>query len=160
MSKGWIAAGIAGLVFLIGWRVSLDYAARQDDSGLIRAAVKEAIDGSADGRPGSALDLLSQNLRMNNESMPVDRQTVANFIRDQKPTVEITRIKPSVSGDFGRITSPVNLGLGPLGSRTLSEVTMIFVKEDDRLYGIIPVKKWRMTEIQVPQESWTSLMGQ
>jgi hypothetical protein len=25
------------------------------------------------------------------------------------------------------------------------------VKEDDRLYGIIPVKKWRKTEIQVPQ---------
>jgi hypothetical protein len=159
MNKKVVGVGIALLLALVGVRVGMDYSSRQDDRQLIRQALTNATESSKSGQPGGALDLLSKNLTMNSESMPVDRQTVAKFIRDQKPVVDVDKVEPQIIGEEGRVVTPVSLSLGIFGERTLPNVTMIFAKEDDRLYGIIPVKKWRMTEIRVPQESWTSLIN-
>jgi hypothetical protein len=159
MNKAAIGGGSLALLVLIGIRVGMDVAGRQDDRQLIREALAAATESSKSGQPGGALDLLSKNLTMNSESLPVDRQTVAKFIREQKPVVEVDKIEPQIIGEEGRVVTPVSLSLGIFGEKTLPNVTMIFAKEDDRLYGIIPVKKWRMTEIRVPQESWTSLIN-
>jgi hypothetical protein len=159
MNKKAIGIGALALLVLVGVRVAMDLSSRQDDRQLIRQALASATESSKAGQPGGALDLLSKKLTMNSESMPVDRQTVAKFIRDQKPVVEVEKVEPQIIGEEGRVITPVSLSLGIFGEKTLPNVTMIFAKEDDRLYGIIPVKKWRMTEIRVPQESWTSLIN-
>jgi len=147
---------IAGILF--GYRVVSDLNARGNDETQIRVALNESIKASKDGKAGGVLDLFSQNLTLNRQEMPVDRRQIAQFIKDYKPDVEIPNQEVQVIGEEARIISPMELSIGPFGTRTVSEATFVFKRESDRLYGIIPSSKWRLTDVTVDETAIQDLV--
>jgi hypothetical protein len=145
-----IVAIVATVVVLLAIRIGLSMANRPDDQKLIQAALAEAVEASKEGRPGGVIDLLSKNLKVNEQEVGTNMRQVADFVRKQKPDVEVLEPRAQITGEEGRIVSPVELDLGLLGKRTLKEVTLIFRKEDATEYLILPVTKWRLVEVRVP----------
>jgi hypothetical protein len=145
-----IVAIVVTVVVLMAIRIGISMANRPDDQKLIQAALADAVEASKEGRPGGVIDLLSKNLKVNEQEVGTNMRQVADFVRKQKPDVEVLEPRAQITGEEGRIVSPVELDLGLLGKRTLKEVTMIFRKEDATEYLIIPVTKWRLVEVRVP----------
>ncbi|RYG46636.1 hypothetical protein EON79_09610 [bacterium] len=147
-----IVGGI--LVVLVVARVGIGLANQPDDQTLIRAAIKESIQDSKEGKPGGVLDLLSDNFKVNSDSVNASPGQISQFIRNQKPEITVVNDKALVTGDEARIVSPVDLKLGLLGQsieRQIKEVTLVFRKEDSRGFLFIPQKKWKLTDVRVPE---------
>ncbi len=153
-----ILAIVGVVVVLVAVRIGISMANRPDDQRLIQDALAEAVEASKEGRPGGVLELISANLKFNDQSVGIDNRQIANFVKSQKPDVEVTNPRAQITGEEGRIVSPVELDLGLLGKRTLKEVTMIFRKEDGTQYGILPVTKWRLIEVRVPDATIADFM--
>lgn len=151
MNRRIAIALIAIAAVLFGYRVISDLSARGNDQTQIRVALNESIKASKDGRPGGVLDMFSQNLTLNRQDMPVDRSQIAQFIKNYKPSVEIPNQEVQIIGEEARMISPMEMSIGTFGSRTVREATFIFKKEPDRLYGIIPTSKWRLTDVTVDE---------
>ncbi|RYG37926.1 hypothetical protein EON81_05220 [bacterium] len=146
-----IVGGI--LVVLVGVRVGIGLVNQPDDQTLIRAAIKESIQDSKEGKPGGVLDLLSDNFKVNSNTMGINQGQISQFIRNQKPELTVVNDKALVTGDEARIVSPVDLKLNMLGQsmeRQIKEVTMVFRKEESRGFLFLPQKKWKLTDVRVP----------
>lgn len=150
----------AVVVVLFVARVGLSMANRPDDQKLIQDALAEAVKASKEGKPGGVMDLLSNNLKVNDQAVGANGRDIANFVRNQKPNVTVLEPKAQITGEEGRIVSPVELEMFPFGKRTLNEVTMIFRKEDATSYLVIPVTKWRLVEVRVPDTSIAEFVQQ
>ncbi|MBL8047097.1 MAG: hypothetical protein JNJ45_00290 [Chthonomonas sp.] len=154
-SKVGIGFGIA-LVALFGLKFALG---RPTDEEAIQAALKEALQASREGRPGAVLDFVSRNLKVNSEeAQGAGRGEVANYIRNAKPDIEVLNPKPVITGDTATIASPVKVSVR-IAMVQLPAVTIDarigLAKESGREWLIIPVPKWRVTEIQadnIPSE--------
>jgi len=155
-AKG-IVTVLAIVLVLIGVRIAVGLANRPDDQKLIQTALQEAIEASKEGRPGGVVDLLSSNLKVNNMDVQGNRGQIVRFIRDNKPNVDVKNKRAIITGDEARIVSPVELSLPIIGGRTLKEVTMIFRKEDAMEYLVFPTRKWRLTEVRVPEGTLADL---
>ena len=102
------------------------------------------------------MDKLSDNLKLNDQSVEGNKSQIYRFIRDSKPEVEVQNSEPVISGDSATITSPVRLKMNFLGQsfdQTIPNVTMIFRKEDARDWLIFPTRQWRLQQVLVPPGS-------
>lgn len=153
-----IIAGVILVLFVA--RIGLSMASRPDDQKLIQNALAEAVKASKEGKPGGVMDLLSKNLKVNDQEVGANGRQIADFVRQQKPNITVLEPQAQITGEEGRIVSPVELELFPFGKRTLNEVTMIFRKEDATEYLVLPVTKWRLTEVRVPDTSVAEFVQQ
>lgn len=148
----WVAG--AALVLAIGF-VFYVRMHREDDKTQILAALDESILASKEGRPGGVMDKLSVYFQINDEA-PGSRRQVADFIRNSKPDVTVTNTDVKVFGEEAWIVSPVEVHANFLGqeiSKTLKEATIVFKKEDAFEYLVIPVEKWKVYRVEVPEDS-------
>lgn len=126
-----------------------------DDATMIRETLRQSLEASRNGKPGQVLEALSGSLKVNDEEPGGMRGTIVNYIKNQRPDIEVTNPTPIVTGDEARITSPVRIKVSlPLGagehSVNVKDVVLVFHKETARQYLIFPVKKWRLAEVQAP----------
>jgi hypothetical protein len=158
MKKAWFFGVVFALVLLLVLRVGISLSNRPSDQVLIERALDEAIQASKEGRPGGVLDLLSANLKVNDQLIGASNREIANFVRDQKPDVKVLEPSARIIGEEGRIVSLVDLDLGILGVRRLKEVTMIFRREEATELVFIPTTKWRLVEVRVPDSTISDFM--
>lgn len=152
----WVLGLVVGLVL---GRLAFEMFQPVDEKQRIRDALARSIQDSREGKPGGVLDLLSQNLVVNTQEFSANRQQIANFVREQKPRVEIPNDEPQFIGDQARIVSPVTIDAGLFGSRQLDQVTLIFRKELAPKWGIIPDHRWQLVDVRVPDDAVNQLMG-
>jgi hypothetical protein len=149
------------LVLIVGFRVGSLVLGQKDDATMIRESLRQSLEASRKGEPGSVLDLLSSSITVNGEQQEGGRSQIADFIRKQKPDIAVANQTPIVTGDEARITSPVTItaSLPVLGDQTfqLKDVVMTFQKESAREYLVVPVKKWRLTGVTAPADAISSL---
>lgn len=149
------------LLVVVGFRAVSVLLGQKDDATLIKDSLRQSLEASRKGEPGSVLDLLSSSLTVNGETQTGAPSQIADFIRKQRPDVEVENQEPIVTGDEARITSPITIrvDLPVVGGQTLQmkDVVMTFQKETGRSMLIIPVKKWRLTGVTAPAESLSSL---
>lgn len=150
------AYGILALVLgaVVGFRVVTLMLGQGDDATMIKESLRQSLEASRKGEPGGVLDAISGSLTVNGEEQSGQRGFIANYVRNQKPDLEVTNQNPIVTGDEARITSPVKVKINVpiLGEKTVTikDVVMVFHKETGREYLIFPTKKWRLAEVQAP----------
>ncbi|MDX2065236.1 MAG: hypothetical protein SFX74_05785 [Fimbriimonadaceae bacterium] len=147
------------VVGVVGFNVYQALGSPRSDAQLIDEALERSLRDSKDGKPGSALDLLSKTFSVNQTELGYDRASIADFIRKAKPQIEVPERHTRVFGDEARVTSPVNLRMEPLGERAIPEVTMIFQREDDRVYGIFPARRWKLVDVRIPDQALAEFSG-
>lgn len=148
------------LVLLVGGRVIVGVANPQDDKTLIQQALADSIKASREGRPGGVMEKLSDNIKFNGQNENGNQRDIARYIRESKPDVVVENTDPTINGDEATIVSPVHLSMSMLGQsidKQMKGVTLVFRKENDRDWLIIPVKKWKLAEVQVPDAAVSEL---
>jgi hypothetical protein len=162
--KGKALIGIAVAVLaIIVVRVVINRINAPNDQQQIQAALAESIKASKEGRPGGVMDKLSASLKLNDMDTSGNRNQIAQFIKNNQPDVNVLNPKAIITGDEAQIVSPVELEMNILGQkmqRTMESVTLIFRKEDDMEYLVFPTKKWKLAEVQVPEDAVAQFMQQ
>jgi hypothetical protein len=148
---GWILF-LLGVVILGGKYVSVTYFGPSDDE-LIRAALDRAITASREGKPGGVLETLSDKFHLNGD-FPGEG-SIKKFIQNAHPDISVPAKKATISGDVAKIVAPVRAKFEFMGfsmDQTIPDVAMTFQRETGFEWGIIPVKKWRLTQIDVAMD--------
>lgn len=153
---------VVGLVLLVLVGFFLFRLGNQgDDTAMIQETLRQSLQASREGKAGGVLDTLSKSLTVNNQEADGNFSQIANFIKNQKPNLVVTNPNPIVSGDEATITSPVEIktSLPIVGDRTVTvkDVVMTFRRETARAYFVIPVKKWRLVQVQAPPMAMDTL---
>ena len=142
------------LVVLVGVRVVLSMGGG-DDKALVKEALQESIKASKEGRPGGVMDKISDHMTVNGQEVATTRQ-IADWIKNLKPDVVVTKPEPVILGDEAQITSPVSIkgsGMGGFSfDKTIDNVTLIFARENATEWLIIPTKKWRLKDVKLPDD--------
>lgn len=149
------------LVLLVGGRAIVIKMHPQSDTEAIRQALADSIQASREGRPGGVMDKLSDNISYNGQNEGGYQRDIARYIKTSKPDVEVENMDPVVTGDEATIVSPVQLTLSLLGqsvTKQIKEVTLVFRKEPEREFLIIPTVKWKLAEVRVPDSSVQDLV--
>ena len=150
------AYGILALVLglVVGFRIVTLLMGQGDDKAMIQETLRQSLQASREGKSGSVLEALSNSLKVNDNEATGNFRQIANFIKNQKPDIEVSNQEPIVTGDEARITSPVKIhtSLPIVGDKTVTvkDVVMVFKRETGREYLVFPVKKWRLAEVQAP----------
>jgi hypothetical protein len=155
-----IAFGLLALL-LVG-RFLFSLASQPSDETLILQALDEAILASREGRPGGVLDLISSDFRVNDQQ-EISRRQVIDAVKKSRPKIEVMERDVLVSGEEARIDSAIRATANFLGierSFNLNEVSLQFRQESDREWLIIPVKKWRLHTVFVPESAYADMVGQ
>lgn len=151
---------IVGLL-LIG-KVGLGFLNQPDDKTLIAQAMKEAQTAGKEGRPGGVLDFLDLGqLNVNGVDASGTGREIANYIKNSKPDIELTKIEPIVTGDDARLESPATVKVGiAMLSRTVTipNVVVNLKKQVDREWFIIPRKSWKIVQIRADVADLSSLL--
>ena len=148
------------LVLGVGGRAIYGMINAPDDKTLIKEALADAVKAGKEGRPGSVIDKLSDNFKINGQEPGTNQ--IAKFIRDSRPDVQIKDTDPIVSGDTAQITSDVAVSATILGqpfNQTLKDVQLLFKKESGTDWLIFPTTKWHLSAARVPDSEVTSLTG-
>lgn len=148
------------LVFLVGGRVIVSMTHQESDKALIQKALAESIKASKEGRAGGVMDKLSDKLKFNGTDAGGAERDISRFIRDSRPDITVENDDPVVSGDEGTIVSPINLTVSMLGQsldRHFKKVTLVFRKEDARDWLVIPVRKWKLADVEVSDSAVSDL---
>jgi hypothetical protein len=149
------------LVLLVGGRVMITVTHPQDDKTLIQKALTESIQASKEGRPGGVMDKLSDNIKYNGQNGSGYQRDIARFIKNSKPDIQVENLDPVVSGDEATIVSPVTLTVSMLGqsmSKRVKEVTLVFKKEEDHDFLIIPSTRWKLAEVRAAEGSFADMV--
>lgn len=150
------ALGIVALVLVLLAGVGIVSRLRShgDDKAMIQETLQESLQASREGKAGGVLDALSKSLTVNDQQADGNFGQIANFIKNQKPDLNVTNPNPIVTGDEATITSPVEIktSLPIVGEHTVTvkDVVLTFHKETAREYLFIPVPKWRLVGVQAP----------
>lgn len=147
----WVIVGIV-FVLVYGWKYAAVTFFGPSDETLIRKALDEAIVASREGRPGGVMDFISDRFQVNSE-MPGSRQ-VANFIKQSHPDITVGKAPPVISGDKATLLAPVEAKITVFGhdiDEKMDHVSLVFQREQGREWLLIPVKKWRLVQVVVPQ---------
>ncbi|RYG20872.1 hypothetical protein EON82_19760 [bacterium] len=157
------AYAILGLLVaaIVGFGIVTRVMGGKDDKTLIRESLRQSLEASRKGEPGGVLEAISSKFKFNDQEASGNTSMIANYIRNQKPDIEVTNQNPIVTGDEARITSPVKLKLSVpiLGDKTVTipDVVMVFQKETTREFLVFPVPKWRLTEVQAQNVNPTEI---
>jgi hypothetical protein len=156
-----VAWGLGGvLVMALGILIIPRLAAKPDDAALIRSALLVSIEASKEGEAGGVMDKISEKFVINDQ-VPGSRGQIARFIRESRPDVAVLRTDPLVLGEEARIVSPVEVSLSWMGQnvdRTLDPVTFIFRKEETRDWWVVPTRKWKLAEVEIPETSVADIL--
>ena len=147
-----LVIAIVVAIVLLAVRVGVTLIQQPSDQAQIEAALAESIKASKEGRPGGVLDKLSNRLLVNDMETSGNRSQIADYIKQNRPDVYVKQKRATITGDRAEIVSPVDIELNVLGqTRTLNldEVKLIFRKEDDHLYLVIPTQRWKLAEVRV-----------
>jgi hypothetical protein len=158
MASGKKILGVTAVVVavLFAGRVGIAFLTQPDDKTLIKEAIAECAKASREGRAGGVLDFLSKNMTLNENEVSGNRSEVSKYISNMKPDVEFTSIEPNVFGDEAKVESPAKFTLSLLSFEKtfdIPKVTVSLKKEEERTWFLVPTKKWRITNIQVPAET-------
>ena len=130
------------------------FAPQPDDQVLISQALKESIQAGKEGRPGGVLEILSSKFRINDQAP--GRFDIVKFVRERKPDITVFNDKAVISGDTARIDTPVEVKFSILNQsfdQRVDHVTLVFQKEEAHKYLVIPTTAWRLTDVEVPNNS-------
>lgn len=149
------------LLVVLGVGVASLSLGQADDKTMIQDSLRKAEEATRKGEPGGVLELLSRNVTVNGEDQSGNENAVIKYIKSMRPDIEVTNPNPIISGDEAHITSPVRIhgSLPIVGDRTMTvkDVVLTFRKEASRAYLVVPVKKWRLTGVQAPENAWAAL---
>lgn len=123
----------------------------KSDAALIDEALQESLRAGREGRPGSVLEILSQKIEINDQPL-LNRGMVANAIRDYKPNVTLDKTDLKIEGDKATMTGHAKMtasGPFPVGF-DVKNASLIFAKEQSRKWLIVPDKKWRLVDVDLP----------
>ncbi|CAN5532182.1 hypothetical protein BH11ARM2_BH11ARM2_02390 [soil metagenome] len=150
-NTGKTLAIVGGIVLvLVAIRVGLGVAHKPDDQQLIREAIQRSIQDSKEGKANGVLQLLSDDLKVNSTTM-ADTGQIAQFIRTNKPDLTVDDDKALVTGDEARVISPITLKIPLIGiEQKIKNVTLVFKKEDSHGFLFLPERKWKLTDVQLP----------
>jgi hypothetical protein len=157
------AYAILGLIVaaIVGFAIFSRVIGGKDDKTLIQESLRQSLEASRKGEPGGVLEALSSKFKFNDQEASGQTSMIANYIKNQKPDITVTNQTPIVTGDEARITSPVKLKISVpiMGDRTVTipDVVMVFRKETAREFLVIPVPKWRLTEVQAQNVNPTDI---
>lgn len=155
----WAVAALILVLILV--RIGVGLSRRTSDADQIRKALAESIQAGKEGRPGGVLQLIGEQISYNSQDASGQLGQVAQFIKQQRPDVHVEDQTPLITGDNAEISSPVTMDLSFLSQhRTihLKHVILIFHKESGTSWGILPVKKWKLEQVQVPDFSPEQLL--
>lgn len=156
-----IGGGVLGVV-LVAFGVKFALAGRVDDQQLIRQALSEALKASKEGRPGGVMEKLSFKVNVNGSDYSSRDSAIANYIKNNHPDVTFGNDRAVVTADEATIVTPATVKLELLGNameRTIQKVTLVFHRENDYEWLIIPTKKWRLAEVRVPDNALSDMTG-
>ncbi|MFQ3586395.1 MAG: hypothetical protein SNJ76_01845 [Fimbriimonadaceae bacterium] len=130
------------------------------DQELIDRALADAIKAGREGRPGSVLELLSNEFRLNEQQIG-SRSQVARAIRDYRPDVAVANTTAVISGDGAVIESPVTLRTQPPIplSFEIPMVRMEFQRESATRWLVLPDKRWRLSRVTIPDDVFNQISG-
>ena len=161
MSRGAKALlGLLGIALIAVVAMLIFGRETRSDDVLIKEALAESIQASKEGRPGGVMDFISDQLKINTQS-GINKATIAKWIRDSKPDVEVlsSEVKVSPDGQTAEMVSDVNVSMEigvALAKQRMDQkftgVKMTFQKEDGRKFLVIPTKVWRLTAVDVPDD--------
>lgn len=146
---GIVLAAIAAV--LVGFQF---VGSKESDPQLIQRALDESLQASREGRPGSALDLLSKSFEVNGMTI-LNRAEVAKYIQQQKPDIALASTVATIEGERAFIRTDVTLSTSGLikFSGTIPNVELEFARESGTTLLIIPNKRWRLVKVTAPPES-------
>lgn len=129
----------------------------ESDQQMIQSALDESLEASREGRPGSALDLLSKSFEVNGMTI-LNRAEVAKYIQQQKPDISLATTVAEIQGNRAFIRTDVTLSTSGLikFSGTIPNVELEFAKESATKLLVIPTKRWRLVKVTVPPDSINS----
>ena len=146
---------------LLGLRIGISMSQRPSDETQIKQALADALDASKNGKPGAVMDLLSKQLKFNDESVS-DKSPIGKLIRESHPDIKVLDEKVLVTGDEARMRSPVDFSANIFGQhlqQRIDDVTLVFQKEETRDYLLIPASKWRLVEVRLPENQVPNVSG-
>ncbi|MCX7798713.1 MAG: hypothetical protein N2109_00030 [Fimbriimonadales bacterium] len=154
-ARAWILGGSV-VVLLLAGLLQVLLASGPSDERLIREALQQSLRAGKEGRPGGVVELLSDQLRFNDEMVPNKRQ-IAQFVRDSRPEVLVTEKSLEVHGDQALMVANVSVRLAtPLGislDRTFEDVQLQFRREPGTRLLVLPDRKWRLYRVLAPNAS-------
>ncbi|MBI1755753.1 MAG: hypothetical protein HYR64_01435 [Fimbriimonas ginsengisoli] len=121
------------------------------DSRQVREALDRALEACRKGEANPVLDTLSDQLKVNDQSAP-SRRDVAQFIRQARPEITVASAEPFVYGDQARMTAPTHVRVQWLlfsADRDVGAVTYVFRRETGFEWLVVPVPRWRLSEVLV-----------
>jgi hypothetical protein len=151
--RRWPLILLALLVVAIGGKYILGALNPPDDKALIKAALADAIKASREGRPGSVIDKLAANFKVNGQEF--GNRSIADVIKTSHPDVVIKDSDPLVSGESAQINSDMTVSgdiLGTRYSKDLKDVQLLFKKEAATDYLIFPTTKWHLAAARLSPE--------
>jgi hypothetical protein len=161
MAKTGLVIGLCAgaIVVLLGLRMTL-FAPHQNDQEMIRDALAQSIKDSKDGKAGSLMDLLSDKFKVNGTQE--SQHDIARLVKQWRPDITVDSEDPIVSGDTAKIISTVHLKVSLPGGeidKDVPNVTFTFQREDSSKFLVIPTKKWKLTDVDVPPGSIPTDLG-
>jgi hypothetical protein len=155
-----ITAAVVGVLF--AGRVGLALLNQPDDKTLIKEAIQDCVKASREGRGGGVLDYISNNFTLNSSEVAGNRSEVSRYVKNMKPDVEFLNIQPVIMGDEAKVESPAKFTMSLLTmSKTfdIPQVTVTLRKEEERTWFLVPTKRWKVSDIQVPMESIPQILS-
>ena len=156
---GLVLLGIA-LLLVIG-RFVLGSVRGPNDVQLVKDAIAEATKASREGRAGAVFENLSIEASLNGQT--ADRRSIGDVIKRAKPDLTLDTIEPQIIGDEARVTSPAKITVGILAAKQsydLAKITVVLKKENEPQWLIFPGHRWRVTRVDVPEETIAPLAAQ
>jgi len=148
--KKWIIASV--IVALTGLTVLFIVTAPSEEQ-LIREALDESIEASREGKPNPVLDNLTRTFTWNGQTVSVDRNEVAKYIRMGHPDITLGEFKPEVSGDEAVVVTDVHLKMEFQTlkfDQTLPKVEIRLHREPGTRWLVLPGERWKIYEVTAP----------
>jgi hypothetical protein len=160
MKKGF---AIVGALMMIGLAVfiGLNGPQRASDADLISQALDEALQGAKEGKPGPVLDFISGQATLDGQGGASNAQ-IAEFIRKNKPEVNIPQRTPKIRGDEAAIVSPVTVNVQVLTFKQdlkIENVVIRLKRESATKWGVFPTSRWRIASVETGSPQALELFG-
>jgi hypothetical protein len=146
--RRWPLVLLIVVIIVVGGRYIYGALNQTDDKTLIRQALTDAVTAAKEGRPGSVVELMSSNFKLNDEQTGLKR--AVEFVKNNHPEVTIDDMEPVVSGDTAQINSHINIKV-PIISQSMDfkNVQLLFKKESTMDWLIFPTTKWKLSAARV-----------
>ena len=153
--------GVVAITGVAAFVIKYALAQGVSDQALIKQTLDTAVKASRDGQPGGVLDKLSFHVKLNGTDYSGSQRNIADYIKKSQPDITFQNTKPVVTGDEATMISDADMKIDFLGrklDRHIEKIKLVFHREDDREWLIIPTKTWKLAEVQVPETALANIM--